>query len=387
MALSSKLRFGCLAGVSLAWGFQPEPNIVREKSFWRQSVSGSERVSRANKVRIEAHGTVIVKGGDGDLVSYVLIKRVKAKNESEARRLLERGAVRAMTYRDFTVLKVLSSFGTTELNVTAPRLSREIQIATRGGNVEAYDLDHALVAETGCGRMRVDRIGGSVTAATAGGDITMGKIGGAVRCISAGGPIRANYIGGEAFFETAGGDIVVQEVRGPVRASTAGGGIRIGRAGGPVTVSTAGGPIDVGEALGLVTAKNSAGPIQVGAAAGVRCESASGAIRLSNVSGSLRASTAFGNIVARINAGPLTDSFLTTGAGDITVYVPSNLAVTIRAHMEAMGNLHKIISDFPGIVVRSQGSLVEAEGALNGGGPVIQLAGSSGTIYIRRQSR
>jgi hypothetical protein len=49
--------------------------------------------------------------------------------------------------------------------------------------------------------------------------------------------------------------------------------------------------------------------------------------------------------------------------------------------------LHKIISDFPGIVVRSQGSLVEAEGALNGGGPVIQLAGSSGTIYIRRQSR
>jgi hypothetical protein len=79
------------------------------------------------------------------------------------------------------------------------------------------------------------------------------------------------------------------------------------------------------------------------------------------------------------------ESFLTTGAGDITVYVPSNVGMTIRAQADAQGHARRIISDFPGIVVRSQGSLVEAEGAINGGGPLLRLSGTAGTIYIRRQ--
>jgi hypothetical protein len=48
---------------------------------------------------------------------------------------------------------------------------------------------------------------------------------------------------------------------------------------------------------------------------------------------------------------PLEDSVLSTGSGDITVFIPSNLVVTIQAISTSPG-LQKIISDFPEIQAR-----------------------------------
>ena len=160
--------------------------------------------------------------------------------------------------------------------------------------------------------------------------------------------ISANVIRGEAVFETGGGDIVVQEVTGLVRASTGGGGIKIVRAGSAVIASTAGGPIQVERAAGQVTVKSSAGPIQVNSANNVQCESAGGGIQLRNISGSLRASTAGGQY-QRGAAGqpPFADSFLTTGSGDITVFIPSNLGVTIHAVNESADSLAASFPIFP----------------------------------------
>jgi hypothetical protein len=124
----------------------------------------------------------------------------------------------------------------------------------------------------------------------------------------------------------------------------------------------------------------------VDAASGVQCESASGGIRLRNISGSLRASTAMGSISATLLGGhPFADSFLTTGSGDITVFIPSNLGVTIRAENELADSLRRIISDYPGITVKLREGRVVGEGAVNGGGPVLRIAGTGGTIYIKRQ--
>jgi hypothetical protein len=82
------------------------------------------------------------------------------------------------------------------------------------------------------------------------------------------------------------------------------------------------------------------------------------------------------------------DSILSTGAGDITVFIPSNFALTVKALNES-GRIDRIISDFAEIPVRSSvapnRSGTIAEGALNGGGPVLTLTSSGGTIYLRRQ--
>jgi len=47
--------------------------------------------------------------------------------------------------------------------------------------------------------------------------------------------------------------------------------------------------------------------------------------------------------------------------------------------------LRRIMSDFREIQARRQGPRVVAEGSVNGGGPLLQISGMGGTIFIRRQ--
>jgi hypothetical protein len=85
----------------------------------------------------------------------------------------------------------------------------------------------------------------------------------------------------------------------------------------------------------------------------------------------------------------LENSFLATGRGDVAVYLPSNRAVTIKALNESAGWLGRIVSEFPEIQVQRPvggvGRTVEAEGSLNGGGPVVMISVAGGTVYLRRQ--
>lgn len=365
-----------------------EPHVRREGAFWVEVVQATETLPAGAKLRVTTVGAVTVKGAPGNELSYTLTKRVKARNEGEARQLLESLLLRTARRGMVTVLSVQSVAGLdADLEVTAPQKSREIVIETLGGAVEASQFDGAIHAQTGGGRVSLDQISGAVVAKTAGGDIVLGRMGGSVRCVSGGGVIRADRIRGEAFFETAGGDITVQEVDGPIRCSTNGGGIHIAQAGNLVIADTAGGPIEVGDAKGMVTAKNSGGPIQVGSASEARCESAGGAIRLTSISGSLKATTAVGSIIARFQSQPVAESFLSTGAGDITLWIPSNLKVTVMARNATYGGARRIVSDFPAIAVKSAGAAVIAEGTLNGGGPLVRISGSGGTIFIRRQEK
>jgi DUF4097 and DUF4098 domain-containing protein YvlB len=125
-----------------------------------------------------------------------------------------------------------------------------------------------------------------------------------------------------------------------------------------------------------------AGPVQVGSAAAVRCESGSGGVRISNIAGPLRVTTAVGNIVASLAGGrAFANSFLETGNGDITVSIPSNLGVTIRAETD----WGRIVSDFTVLTPRVYGMRAVAEGPVNGGGPILRIAGMGGTIFIKRQ--
>ncbi|MFN0167538.1 MAG: hypothetical protein ACKV22_13995 [Bryobacteraceae bacterium] len=373
-----------LSNPSWAW----QERLSREGAFWVQAVSGSEAAFPGGRLRVSTTGRVSVTGSDEAAVQYQFVKKVRARTEAEARKLLGQFLIRAGRQADLTSIEVIhgAGNGSTELMVRTPRRMRDILVDTRGGAVDATDLDGSLQVHTGGGRIRLDRIGGAVVARTAGGEVQLGKISGPVRCISAGGIIRADQILGETRFETAGGDIAVREVQGKFVASTAGGGIRIGRAGAAVSVNTAGGQIHVGSATGAVLAESLGGPIFIGSAAGVRCETGGGAIQVTNVSGSLHATTSVGDIVASLARGDIAaDSYVSTGAGDITIFLPDGLGLTIQAQNRSLEGLRRIISEFPNVTVRRQGSLTVAEGSINGGGPLLRLSGSGGTIYIKRQ--
>jgi DUF4097 and DUF4098 domain-containing protein YvlB len=364
-----------------------EPALTREGKYWVEVRSGSEPLAPSVRLRISSRGAVTLNGIPRPELSYALKIRVKASNEAGARLLAKRFSVRlAKQGGSSLALFVQRGDGMADLQVNAPRTLPESTIATSEGAVAFYDLDGAVHAETGGGAINADRIRGNVVVRTAGGDITLGTLGGAANCSTAGGRITAARVQGEARFETGGGDITAQQVFGLVNATTMAGSIRIGNAGSAVIASTGGGPIDVGHAHGIVTVRNSGGPVKVGSAEGVRCENAGGGVNLDNISGSVRVSTAIGSIIASLLAGkPMSDSFLTTGGGDITVIIPSNLGVTIRAQNELAGNIRRIISEFPGISVRLEGGQVVAEGPVNGGGPILRISGTGGTIFIKRQ--
>ena len=103
--------------------------------------------------------------------------------------------------------------------------------------------------------------------------------------------------------------------------------------------------------------------------------------------------TGGGPIVADLaaNGAAFTESRLETSAGDIIVYIPDDLAVTIKAAVE-IANGAGIRSDFSNLKI-TRGSQqwgpreAYAEGSLNGGGPVLHVHTTTGTIEFRRRVR
>jgi hypothetical protein len=136
----------------------------------------------------------------------------------------------------------------------------------------------------------------------------------------------------------------------------------------------------------VVTVRNVAGAVQIGAAAGIRCESSNGGnIQLANIAGPMSVATAMGNILANLSGSRLAESLLATGNGDITVVIPSNISVTIRAENQMADTLRRIVSEFREIQPRSVGTHLVAQGQVNGGGPLLQISASAGTIFLKRQ--
>jgi DUF4097 and DUF4098 domain-containing protein YvlB len=367
--------------------------ITREGRYWVETVNGVATSTPFDRFRLDTVGNVVLQGGNGDKVTYKLKLRVRAADAREAEALLHEFEVRSRSQNGWLRLTVTPPANISEgpeLSVSVPRSLQQVWIETRGGNVQATDLDGEVQARSAAGRMVVDRVKGKAEVRTGGGDIQVGEVGGMVRCYSGAGVIRVQSAGGESWLDTAGGEVFVHQAFGPVHAATAGGNIRVERASNTVFARTAAGLIEVQQADGAVTAESSAGAIQVNAANGVRCESASGTIRLRNVWGALRASTAAGSIMAELLSGNrIQDSTLSTNAGDITVFIASNIPLTVMARNDSGGATGRIISDFKEIRVK-EGSLpgaspVLAEGALNGGGPLLRINVNGGTIYLRRQ--
>jgi hypothetical protein len=353
-------------------------NITREGNRWVITLTGA--LPAGAQLRVMSRGPVRLEGGSGNTVSFTAKLSVDARTEDDARRIFDRYSMRTVSANNQVVLSAPGGPVSTSLDIKAPRLKLAV-VETAGGSVEAYSIDGDLRVNSGGGDLKCDRIRGDCKLSTGGGSIQVGEVGGDLQCGTAGGAITVKNVRGNAMLETAGGAVDVSNAGGDLRVNTAGGSIHIGYASGDVTAGSGGGSITVGKAGGQVTVREMAGPVQVGAAAGVRCESGSGGVRVSNIAGPMNVTTALGSIIASLTGGArFRDSFLETGNGDVTVLIPSNLGVTIQAET-ARG---RVVSDFP-IAQRAFGMQVRAEGVINGGGPMLHIAGMGGTIFIKRQ--
>lgn len=285
-----------------------------------------------------------------------------------------------------------------------------------------YNLD----VNTGVGDIETQDIGGTATLVTQGGNITTGRIGtisprggwpgrmfaklstegghiqvqdvaGDLDGFTAGGHIVAGNILGNAVLKTGGGHIRAGQIGGRAQLETDGGNITLKQANSFVSVRTGGGQIDFGEVRGSVRAQTGGGGIRIITVSGpMEVESNGGSVCLTRVTGAVQAATAGGNIQAWINPDTTSPggkvslpgaSQLSSGAGDIVVFLPRNLAATIDAMVET-GGTSRIAAD-PALPLNfqwegSRGSgTVHAVGMLNGGGAVLKLRSTVGRIRLQ----
>jgi DUF4097 and DUF4098 domain-containing protein YvlB len=198
-----------------------------------------------------------------------------------------------------------------------------------------------LRAHTGSGSVTADGVRNTVEAGTGSGNVTLSNIGGEVRA------------------STGSGDVSLNAIEGPVRASTGSGDIHARGVAGAFNGSTGSGDVE----------------LQQSAPGDVELQTGSGSIELSGVKGGVRARTGSGGIRAE---GQMTGDWrLHTSSGSVTVRLPQGAAFDLAARTSSgtIQTAHPITVQ--GVIGRR-----ELNGKVRGGGPLLEVSTSSGSIHI-----
>jgi hypothetical protein len=369
-----------------------ETHVSREGGAWGQEITGSLAAVKNLRVKVDM-GAVVIHGGQHQDISYVVHTRSFTSSEQDARRQF--GAYKITAYVKGDTAWIVGDWQgkhphkfSGEFNINVPREMALVKLETDGGNVDASGVGGRVEAETGGGSMHLDDIGGGLHAETGGGSIDVGTIGGDIGVQTGGGPIVIHHANGKVIAETGGGSIQIISGAQAASVETGGGSIDVRQCTGKLKVSTGGGGIELGDIGGPVDIETGGGSIRLASAKGyVQAETGGGSIELYGVP-SARAETGAGGIVVKlVNTGAERhDSVLETSAGDITVYIAADVAINVRASVD-LANGHRIMSEFPDIHVRSEGDwgtkTISADGALNGGGPMLKVRTTTGDIYFK----
>jgi DUF4097 and DUF4098 domain-containing protein YvlB len=391
-----------VAGTCLALEPADQGNVKRgepqrQGNNWEERAECSAPAREGGRLVVRADfGSLGVKPGASDRVECHVHLRAYTSNEDEAKRYFKNYE---LTLRQLEGTVYLTgrlpqqahghmSLGA-EFDITVP-LRFNLDLETKGGGIEVEKLEGQLQAVTAGGDIRGGDLSGPVRVETAGGSIQLGSIAAPVEARTAGGSIRVGDVHGAAVLETSGGEIVAGLVQGTLRAQTAGGDLILRGASGPIEARTAEKQIQIGQSGGNVIAQTAGGSIRLQGARGrVEARTAGGSIDLLQMRNAIRAATAAGGILAQIDADLKTfaASELQTSVGDIQVFLPSNLPLTVDAAID-MAAGHKIVSDFP-LNIQKEGEAfvptkLRGEGALNGGGEVLRLRTVAGNIEIRK---
>lgn len=293
-----------------------------------------------------------------------------------------------------------------QFEVTVPR-GYSVEVNTEAGDIETQDIGGTASLHTQGGNIFTGRIGGSgfrdtslsrmvAKVETQGGHIQIADVAGDLSAFTAGGYIDVGNVGGDASLHTGGGHIRAGQISGRAELETVGGNITVARAGNFVNVKTGGGQIDFGEVRGSVHAQTGGGGIRVMYVSGpMQVESSGGSICLTRVADAVQAATSGGTITAWINPDATSGSGtvrlggasqLTSGNGDIIVFLPRNLAATIDATVTAGGERH--IEADPALHLTIQGpnsgpGPIHALATLNGGGAPLKLRTTAGRIRLQ----
>jgi DUF4097 and DUF4098 domain-containing protein YvlB len=209
----------------------------------------------------------------------------------------------------------------------------------------SYDLvvpgETQLRSASGSGDERIQGINGPADAASGSGNITL------------------TNIGAESHARSGSGDIELTSIRGSAKATTGSGSIHAtGIAGGFIASSGSG---------DIRLEQTAAGDVEIGAG--------SGSVEVKGADGAVRVQTGSGTITAQ--GQPKGDWKLHTGSGDVDVQFPASAAYELAAHTGS-GSIHTTQE----MTVQGTISSREMHAKVHGGGPLVDLSTSSGSISI-----
>ncbi len=340
-------------------------------------------------------GNIVVHTQNSGKIDYTVHLETDA-SQKDAKELLKNFSVSARETGDGVYLRGQTSRLSSgrlwvTVTVNVPK-NYSLDLSTGGGNIDSDDIEGPERVLTSGGNIMAGNIGGEARLVTGGGHITVNNVSGGLFANTGGGHITTGAVSGGATLHTSGGHIRMASVEGVAKLQTAGGNVTVEHSGSALTAETTGGQIEVGESTGLVRAKTGGGGIRVVRVSGpTDLETVGGSIYLTQVDSPVKASTGAGAITAWFVAPVKSPSQceLQANDGDIVVYLPRQLPVTIDAQVQS-GDEHRVIVD-PAFQLKmsDDGSsdssgvhMVRAEGPLNGGGEVLHLRTVAGNIRL-----
>jgi hypothetical protein len=174
---------------------------------------------------------------------------------------------------------------------------------------------------------------------------------------TSGGSLKISGVSGRSHeLKTSGGSITAEEMSGILEANTSGGSITISDYNGDIDAKTSGGSIKLEDIVGDLEVTTSGG-----------------GIRINDVQGSVYATTSGGSINAEITK--LEDQLvLKTSGGSVTAVIPSGLGLDL----DLRGNrVNTSLNNFSG-----ESKSDRVRGTVNGGGIMVQLATSGGSVNL-----
>ena len=183
--------------------------------------------------------------------------------------------------------------------------------------------------------------------------------------------------------KTSGGNITVGDLAGRMQARTSGGDVRLGNIDGTVDGSTSGGNVELGSCTGETRLQTSGGNVRADKIIGpAELGTSGGDIDVKLVENVLQAHTSGGNVKAGIGGAIKGDCSLGTSGGDVRVTVDKAAAFRLDASTSGGG----VRADGLTITLDGGGSgRSHLSGNVNGGGPLLKLRTSGGSIHVTTQ--
>jgi len=393
LALSAAVAIG-MADVPLA----AQTKFSQEGRAWVEETSG--KLPEAHSLHIQTIlGNVTIQGG-GNEPRYVVRKRSLAPSAQGARNAFRRFSVTVARQSDAAYIRgawtepKATNDGqlSADILLLVPREMNLVTVDTRCGSITVTSTDAKLELGTRAGVVSVDDASGIVRVRTMGGNVTIGRVGGDLFIHSSGGgDVRAGFARGRVEVSSQGGNMFFDTV-GSLSLQAAGN-VDVRHCFGDLTVRTVGGSVTLGEIGGSARIENGGGNIRLGSVRGrVMASTTGGNIEMWKVGGGAQAISGNGAITAEfIGTQPSSfqASYLRTSSGDIVVYLDRGTQATVQASSELALGSWGISSDFPELNIINEGTgpgprVTYAQGAVNGGGPMLKVQTTVGQIAFRR---